>query len=52
MDGVKGTPLGQIRGIFDLIVIIEYVKILTGLNKKSQRGRATVASFLLFFLKI
>ena len=49
MDGVKGTPLGQIRGIFDLIVIMEYVKILTSLNKKSQRGRAAVASFLLFF---
>lgn len=45
MDGVKGTPLGQIRGIFDLIVLMEYVKILTGLSKKSQRGREAFASF-------
>jgi hypothetical protein len=32
------------RGIFDLIVSMDYVKFLTDLKKKSQRRRAAVAS--------
>ncbi len=43
MDGVKGTLLGQVRGIFDLIVSTKYVKIF-----KTKRVKKEGLRLLLF----